>query len=382
MDTTTDLMSVEAEWRRLEALPINSLHQGLDWCLAWSRSQQREIVVVRGRAGERTMLLLPLEVVERGGFRVARLPGGRFNNINTGLFDTALTLPDEQDLHHFTQSLQMVLKDRADIVVLDNVPLDWRDTRHPLSLLATIENQNHSFQLPLLDDFDATIAQLSAKNRRKKFRTSTRRLDAIGGYDHVVATERSERHELLDLFFRQKSQRLASFGLPNVFEDREVQDFFHRLLDVPASGHDLPLVLHAIRLRGDHQGHICAIAGMSRKGGHVLCQFSSIDESICPEASPGELLFWLVIEAACRDGATVFDFGVGDQPYKRSWCTRETVQHDILLPITWRGELMRLALVNLTKAKAAIKRRPRLYSTAQRCRAALRKMGRLPQTSD
>lgn len=159
------------------------------------------------------------------------------------------------------------------------------------------------------------------------------------------------------------------FGLPDVFSQPEIRDFFHRLLDVPMAGHDAPLILQAIRLRGAHAGHISAIASLSRKGDHVICQFSSIDETICPEASPGELLFWLMIEKACREGVSVFDFGVGDQLYKRNWCRQETIQHDILIPLTWKGALMRPLLVGVTKAKAAIKRNPQLYALAQRWRA-------------
>lgn len=364
-----DPRSVEAEWRRLEGFTKNSLHQGFDWCLAWTEAHESALTIVQGIAGGRVVLILPLEIVQENGIRIARFPGDRFNNINTGLFDDGLAAPNTEDLRNFASALRIALRNQADLIVLDNIPLMWRDRQHPLSGLATIENQNHSFQLPLFANFEATIAQLSAKSRRKKFRSSTRKLEAIGGYEHVIATEQSEKHALLDLFFHQKGARLAMFGLPDVFSAPVIRDFFHRLLDVPVDGFDTPLALHAIRLRGEHEGHICAIAGLSRKGDHVICQFGSIDESICPEASPGELLFWLMIELSCREGASIFDFGVGDQPYKRNWCTQETVQHDILLPLTWKGTFMRPLRVVVTRAKAMIKRNPHLYAIVQRWRS-------------
>ncbi len=369
VSVAADVRAVEAEWRHLESLPRNSLHQGFDWCLAWAEAHARELAIVEGRADDRALFILPLEIVSEQGVRIARFPGDRFNNINTGLFDTDLIVPDAEELQNLAYTLKQALKDRADLILLDNIPLDWRGTRHPLSGLASIENQNHSFQLPLFSNFEATLAQLNAKSRRKKFRSSSRKLEAIGGHDHVIATQENEAHRLLDLFFQQKGERLKMFGLPDVFQSPEIRAFFHRLLDVRASGHDTPLTLHAIRLRGEHEGHIAAIAGLSRKGDHVICQFSSIDETICPEASPGEMLFWLMIEKSCRDGAAIFDFGVGDQPYKRNWCKQETVQHDILLPLTWKGSLMVPLLIAVTKAKAAIKRNPHLYAMAQRWRS-------------
>ena len=367
--STDDPRSVEAEWRRLEGLTRNSLHQGFDWCLAWARAHRSELVIVQGVLDGRTLFILPLEIIPERRARIARLLGHRFNNINTGLFDAELADPDAEELQNFAYALKLALSDKADLVLLDNIPLVWRGIRHPLSPLASIANQNHSFQLPLFPNFEATLAQLNAKSRRKKFRSQSRKIEAIGGYDHIAPSDPAEKHALLDIFFRQKGERLRLFGLPDVFQLPGIQDFFHRLMDVPTNGTDTPLTLHAIRLRGEHEGHIAAIAGLSRKGDHVICQFSSIDETICPEASPGELLFWLMIEQSCREGASVFDFGVGDQPYKRNWCTQETVQYDILLPLTWKGSLMRPLLIGVTKAKAAIKRNRHLYAMAQRWRS-------------
>lgn len=375
--STNDLRSVEAEWRRLENLAKNSLHQGFDWCRAWTDAHHSELAIVQGVAGGRTLFILPLEIVSERRARIARLLGNRFNNLNTGLFDADLAAPDAEELQNFAYALRLALSDTADLVVLDNIPLIWRGMQHPLSGLASIENQNHSFQLPLFQNFEATLAQLNAKSRRKKFRSQSRKIEAIGGYDHIAPADPAEKHALLDIFFRQKGERLRLFGLPDVFQLPGIQDFFHRLMDVPAKGTDTALTLHAIRLRGEHDGHIAAIAGLSRKGDHVICQFSSIDETICPEASPGELLFWLMIEQSCREGASVFDFGVGDQPYKRNWCTQETVQHDMLIPLTWKGSLMRPLLIGVTRAKAAIKRNPHLYTMAQRWRS-----GRCPKAPE
>jgi len=76
-----------------------------------------------------------------------------------------------------------------------------------------------------------------------------------------------------------------------------------------------------------------------------------------------------MIEKSGVEGADLFDFGLGDQGYKRSWCTVETIQHDILLPVTSSGRLAALAQRGLTRTKAAIKGNPHLYSLIQRLRA-------------
>lgn len=366
---TRDIASIESEWRRLERREWNSLNQGLDWCRAWTTAHHSDLMVITGSAGARIVFLLPLEIVESRFGRIARLPGGRFNNINTAFFDETLAAPDMDELRSFKTDLARSLRGLADLVVIDGVPLDWKGITHPLSNLASIENQNHSFQLPLLGTIEATLAQVNAKARRKKYRVQVRRLEAIGGFDHVVARTTEEQHALLDRFFTQKGERLRAFGLPDVFASASTRDFLHRLLDAPQHGKDKPLAMHAIRLKGEHDGHIAAVTGLSRKGGHVLCQFSSIDDSVGSDASPGELLFWLAIERSIDEEATLFDFGIGDQPYKRSWCNQETVQHDILLPINIKGSVLSWLHLAKTGMKTMIKRNHRLYALAQRWRA-------------
>jgi CelD/BcsL family acetyltransferase involved in cellulose biosynthesis len=369
LEFVTDATMIEADWRALEQYDCNSLHQGFDWCQAFARANGRPLRALRGSRDGRTMMILPLVIVRARGIRLARFPGGGFNNINTGLFAPDIGGTDAAASAMFKRHLRQALSGHADLLHLDKVPLAWRGARSPLGGLQHIESQNHAFQLTLRDGFDETLSQLNAKSRKRKHRIQTRRLAEIGGFEHVIAKTPAEGHALLDLFFRQKGQRLEAFGLPDVFAPDSVRDFLHRLVDVPAQGTDQPLLLHAIRLTGEHAGHVPAIASLSRKGDHVICQFSSIDDTVCPEASPGELLFWLMIEEACRTKAAIFDFGIGDQAYKRSWCTQETVQYDFVLPISTLGRVMVPATLAVTKAKAAIKRHPAVYKTVQKWRS-------------
>jgi CelD/BcsL family acetyltransferase involved in cellulose biosynthesis len=126
--------------------------------------------------------------------------------------------------------------------------------------------------------------------------------------------------------------------------------------------------LNAIRLRGENDGRIVAVAGLSRKADHVICQFGSIDEGLAGDASPGELLFYRMIERLSGEDVRLFDFGVGDQPYKRSWCTIETPLRDIVLPVTFAGRLAGLRHHLVVRAKRAIKANRAVYARIQRTR--------------
>nr|WP_234804038.1 GNAT family N-acetyltransferase [Ensifer adhaerens] len=360
---------LEAEWHMLDNLSGNSLHHAYQWCRTWAETHASDLALLRVTVDGELFLILPLEVAQGRLFRTARLIGTGHSNLNTGLFarnaSAALTTPARADA--LARAICGALSGLADIVMLDRLPSDWRGDPSPLALLPGVANPNPSFQLPLLGGIQPTLAQINAKRRRKKMRISERRLAEMGGYDYVIARTSDEAHALLDTFFRQKATRFQTLGLPDVFQDPETQAFFHAL--AARTDDDLHLMeLNAIRLRGEHDGRIVAVAGLSRKADHVICQFGSIDEALAGDASPGELLFYRMIERLSGEGVRLFDFGVGDQPYKRSWCTIETPLRDIVLPVTLAGRLASLRHHLVVRAKRAIKANRAIYHRIQRTR--------------
>lgn len=369
---------VEALWRKLETDHSCSIHQTYDWCAAWAETHRADVLIFVGRLDGEPGFILPLEIVRRGPFRLARYIASPHSNINNGIFSDAFreacaARPVAREC------LREIRRLRAgvDCIALDKVPLAWAGQRHPFGVLPSIENQNRSFQVTLHRDFNAVLAQVNAKRRRKKFRTSERRLDEIGGYEHVIARTPDEAHALLDVFFGQKAARFEAHGIPDVFAEPSTKAFFHALAAAGSDGERTPLQLHGIRLKGEHAGSYCAVAGLSLKGSHVICQFGSIDDSLCPDASPGELLFHLMIEKCCHDGAAIFDFGIGDQAYKRSWCNVETVHHDFVLPLTLRGRMLAGAIKAKVSGKRFVKRNPQAYAAAQKLRTIrMRTFGR------
>lgn len=366
----THMAPLEATWRALDAENWLSLHQSYDWCRAWAETHASKLLIIEGVAGGRTHLILPLEIERHGPVRIARLLATDFSNINTGLHTEEFrSLVAPPRLREALDGARSLFARHFDLLLLDKMPLDWRGETTCFADLPSVRNQNAAFQLELFEDFERTLAQLNAKRRRKKFRTSERRLVALGGYEHVVADAGADALNLLETFFRQKAARFEAMGLPDVFRDEETRAFFRALVSTAAVGPTYPLQLHAVRLKGEHEGRVVAIAGISRKGAHAICQFGSIDDSLAADASPGELLFYLAIQKLCGEGARLFDFGIGDQAYKRSWCTVETPQYDFLWPVTLAGRAAAAVHRAKTGAKRLVKQNPQVYAFLQRMRS-------------
>ncbi|SOE17328.1 CelD/BcsL family acetyltransferase involved in cellulose biosynthesis [Hoeflea halophila] len=368
---TSDSGELSALWQALEADPATTFHQRRVWAEAWSQGTGTVLQLVTLERNGVAFALLPLEISLAGGLKVARFAGTAYSNENTGLIDTqcqgGLEPVSSSDLAAALSQAGLA----ADIVVFDKMTTEAAG-RPPFSSLPRVLHQNPSFQLPLFEDFNAVLAQINGKRRRKKFRVSERRLEAMGGYTHIIAKTDTEAIRLLETFFAQKGVRLAAQGLPDVFADPGIRAFFRQLATTRDSDGNTALELHGIELSGgDHAGEIISVAGLTIKDHHVTCQFGSINEEIAADVSAGELLFFRMIERASAAGHTVFDFGVGDQPYKRSWCPQRTELMDCYCPLNAKGRLAAPLIAGLIRLKRMIKTSPLLHRLASRLRGGL-----------
>lgn len=361
---------LEAEWRALEAANINSLHHGYDWCRAWIAQYQRPLIIVEGRMNGELAFILPLEKVKGRMFTSAQFIGAEHSNLNTGLMSEAFLKAADSAVMAAVGAKIRAAVSGVDFVLLTNIPQVWRGMRMPFAMLPSVENQNHAFSLTMQSDFVATLAQLSAKRRRKKFSSGHRKLESMGGYEHVVATTVEDKNRFLDLFFEQKGQRLIELDLPNVFACPKTRASLHSLAQLPQSEDRFALRLHALRMTGgEHKDEVAAIAGLSRKGDHLIVQFCTIGSGPLTQAAPGELLFHLMVEDYNRQNVRLFDFGIGDMPFKRAWTNVETVQVNVTLPVTQLGRLAAMKEETTTRLKSMIKQNPAVYSFLQRIRA-------------
>ena len=367
------ISKAESIWREMEKAPHVSLHQSFDWCTAWAQMPGVKTMAALVSLDGRPAVLFPFEIVHKSGLRIARLIGTAHSNFNSPIYSAGFLAECDQLMVDELVDTLTALAIPADLIVIDKLRPSVGDIAQPLLCLPHVTSQNPSFQLPLLGDFAETLAQVNAKRRRKKFRVSERRLEEFGGYRQVEASDDASAQWLLENFLAQKSLRLKEQGLPDVFGAPGVANTLARLTNFSANAGNPVIKLFGIELidglKDGQRGKLISVAGLTEKQGHIICQFGSVDDRTVPEASAGELLFYLMIEQMNQAGGHVFDFGVGDQRYKRSWCPVMTEHCDVFIPLNMRGSLLGLVQSTIVRTKRFIKNSPRLRSVANRIRA-------------
>ncbi|MER8981785.1 MULTISPECIES: GNAT family N-acetyltransferase [unclassified Mesorhizobium] len=331
--------------------------QSAAWVQNWAAETRPDLLVATLSVEGKPVFSLALEVASKGLFRIARFMGGRHANGNFVAADPNWLA--KADIPALRSVLAAIAKARPDIdlVALERLLPDLDGVANPLASLDHFSSPNLSLAVDLAGGFDALLSRASGKRKRKKHRSQIRKFEAVGSYRRIEARTPDEVDTLLDAFFEMKELRFRKMGIANVFGDAQVRGFF-RALFMQALAEDKPsFVLHGLEVAGK----LRAITGSSRSGKRLICEFGAIAEDDLGHASPGDFLFFDNIQEACETGFEVYDFSVGDEPYKRLWCDIETRHFEVLVPLTVKGRMLALTLRQGARLKAFIKNSPMIW---------------------
>ena len=338
--------------------------QSAAWILNWAAHTEADAVVATLGTEGRPVFSLALEVTRSGPFRVARFMGGRHANGNFAAADPRwLAKADCRALRSILLAIGRTRPD-IDLIALERLLPDLEGTPNPLASFPHFPSPNLSLAVDLAGGFDALLSRASGKRKRKKHRSQMRKFDAAGSHRRIEARTHEEANRLLDAFFEMKEFRFRKMGIPNVFGDSQVRTFF-RSVFVEALAEDRPpFVLHGLEVAGK----LRAVTGSSRSGKRLICEFGAIADDELGHTSPGDFLFFDNLQEACETGFDVYDFSVGDEPYKRLWCDIETRHFEVLVPLTLKGRALALVLRQSARLKAFIKNSPTIWKITKMLR--------------
>lgn len=348
----TDLVAYAEVARRGISAPAQSAL----WIEEWVANATPDGFIAMVEADGKPVCALALEVIRSGPFRIARFMSGRHANGNFPPADPALLAAGGFNAAALLSAVRLA-RPNVDALVLERLQPDLDGIANPLLALPHFQSPNIALAVSLQGGFETLLSRVSGKRKRKKHRSQTRKFEAVGGFRRIEARTQEEVLRLLDAFFAMKEVRFRKMGIANVFGDQEVQNFFRSLFVDALRENPRPFVLHALEVGGT----LRAVTGSSLVDKRLVCEFGAIAEDDLAATSPGDFLFFENIGEACRQGLEIFDFSVGDEPYKRLWCDIETRHLDVVVPLTAKGALLARSLRLKAGVKAWVKNSPTVW---------------------
>lgn len=351
------LAAYEALCRRAVFSPT----QGPVWVRAWLEGERRDGLIAILSREDRPVMALALEVETRGRFRIARFAGRSHANGNFPVLADAVEDP-KAAMEALVAAIREARPD-IDMLALERQRMRFEGFDNPILALGHAQSPDVALAIDLTGGFEAVLAR-AGKRKRKKHRQQARKFEAAGGYRHFEAENEQAVDTLLDAFFALKRKSLRKRGLGDVFAPQEVRASFRKLFHAALHEEGRSFALQGLEV----DGKLRAVTGASRTRDTTICDFSAFADDELAYLSPGEFLSHENVAMACAQGFAVYDFSVGDEPYKRSWCDIETTYADTVVGLTPRGRALAAFQRALGAVKRTVKRHPAVAALARKVR--------------
>lgn len=305
-------------------------------------------------------VLLPLERTNRN---TAIYCGGTHAN---GNFPVGLKQDIEALQCMGIKDIQNALKDipeAPDAIFLERQHAEFEGVKNPFVFASSATSPNVALSLSLEGGFTDVMARHHGKRKRKRMRNHTRKLESLGQVEIVQHVPCQDVVKTLHAFFDMKAERFKAAGICDVFAETDVQEMFAQMYKHSCDTEKPNHMLKCVKLNGTP----ISVIGCTVHRGRLTVEFGTFDDKYAA-GGPGDLLFFHAIEDACQRGLETFDFGIGDEFYKRSWCEIETWHRDTAIGISAKGAVHAKLKLLRTNTVRAIKSNSLVWKNLKKLR--------------
>jgi CelD/BcsL family acetyltransferase involved in cellulose biosynthesis len=367
------LSAVETEWRAFEQSAHCTAFQTFDWLATWQRcvgvhhGVTPALVVGRDREGE-TLFILPMSVGPARFARELTFFGTDLCDYNAPLlaprFAGQLKPAQFAELwRNVTAHLQCDPRWRHDLVRLEKMPETVGAQENPMLAIAVTPHPSGAYATPLAESWDAFYAAKRSPSTRRRDRTKRNRLGDFGAVTTTKLESTEDLLQALAVLMQQKAQSLGRMGITNFFDRPGHADFYRALVSDPRNKHLVDVSELEVG------GHIAAVnVGLTFRDSYYHIMSSYTDAEMA-RFGPGAIHLHDVLRNAIDRGFKLFDFTVGDEPYKRDWCESGNILYDHLGAARLRGGVIVASMTAMQALKRLIKQTPTLWTAFKKLRA-------------
>ena len=363
--------SIAQQWNNFENHANNYAFQNYYWLKTWFETMGSRTIVelcltqIEYPQGQ-PLMLLPLGLEKRHGFLCLTWLGGQVSDYHGPLMSADCTEKLSQELFlSVWQELNQKLP-AFDVISFEKMPEVISDHRNPFTYLPCIAHASSAHWVDLGDNFDNFINTTISKKNIKWTKKQRRHLEEHGKVEFLVASDPEQIEQILTTMIAQKSQSYQELGVANLFAMPGVCDFFNTISATHSQDH----LIHLSALLLD--GKIIATHwGLFYKK-RFYCLYPAYARDNVSKYAPGTQLLWHLFSWCIDNGAEIFDFTIGDEPYKDKWCKTKSNVFDYYHSATLKGYLYVWPLSMAKKIKRTIKHTPSLWKLALTLRVGFR----------
>lgn len=327
-------------------------------------------MIAIGRHGADIAFILPLAVEPRRLARRLCWLGQEQCDYNAPLIarDFAQRVKPDAFIAIWRELLQRLQNNpslRFDWIELEKMPETIGSQSNPFIYLPVTPHPSGAHLTRLGDDWQTFYAAKRSSATHRRDRAKRRHLSAFGDIRFLTSEDADDARRTLETLMAQKSHAFARKGIPDIFKRPGYRDF---LLDLAVN----PRLRQFVHISRVEIGPALAAANFGLVFGgcyyHVLASY--VDAPLA-QYGPGALHLRELLAYAIGRGLKLFDFTIGDEPYKREWSDINLKLFDYTATMTWRGFLARWPSLVRRRVKRFIKQTPMVWHLFSRARGAV-----------
>ncbi len=308
---------LEIFWKTLEPSSQYHVFQSYEWLKFWQKTVGEHSMGIKPwitvvlDADDQPRMIFSFGIRRHFGARVLEFLGGGQSDYQGPLIHNGWI----SDISKIESAWNVTCKALPghDVRYFIKLPAQWCTEDNPMLKIwkSTFQDNSYSTQLPKsVDEFQSRLRpKLRLDTKRQR-----RRLSEIGVVKFEVIDNSERCAAALDVMIEQKRQRYRETGVPDIFSDVAVQEFYRQL---PKRFSNEGRI-HFSVLRLDDEILASHWGAIHRDRLYFL--MPTFDGGKWRPYSPGRLLLENLVEWSIQNGLKVFDFTIGGEDYKKDWC--------------------------------------------------------------
>ena len=367
-----DFAEVEALWESLAAQGAALPFQRRNWLAQWYRAHDKSLfepllVTVMDQATGLPVMGLPLMRYNDCGLRIIAFADAGLTDYNAPVLGSHVA-QDRAGALDLLRAVRAVLPP-ADVLYLGKLPGSVGHLANPLALLPKAHGSTLNGNILRVPGAWHDWHWGLERTFRKELERSLRVFLKAGSTSFRHVTSPAEAARIHGVLKCQQRERIRELGLPYILDEPANDRFYDGLLNAGLG--DGSVVLTAL-MAGEEVA--AALLGI-RSGDHYAMVRLSTGGAKWKACSPGRLLIERTMHMLHAEGVRLFDFTIGDYPYKRRMGADAQPLSEIRLALSWRG----CPVVAKERVKRFVRARPALQRVARQMRAMTSQLAALRQ---
>jgi CelD/BcsL family acetyltransferase involved in cellulose biosynthesis len=375
LEIAADIQAVATAWRSFEQYADCTVFQSFEWLAAWHRhigvpaGVRPAIVTISSGRGD-PLMILPLSVTKQRGLRHLTWLGDGLCDYNGPLLAPRFSsFVSSTEFVALWRRIRRAIRSKKglnfDLVALQRMPEQIGTQTNPFLVLRLLPNTFGAHIATLGPSWEEFYQAKRPAKDRKVDRRKFRNLAKHGELRFVEPADAREIALSMDLLIRQKRASYGRIQAKDIFLRAGYQEFFKAISIQPA----LSDIVHVTRLDVGEQP-VATGFGLCFKSRYYLV-LSSYEDNKLALYSPGRAHLCEMLRWAIARHYKLFDFTIGDEPYKREWSDIELRLFDLLEGVTLIGRLSSASKATARRANLFVCNRPALRRPLSQIRLRL-----------